>query len=284
MSAPGVVLRCADRALDLSVPVVMGVLNVTPDSFSDGGRFFSPDAAVEQGLRMVAEGAALIDVGGESTRPGADAVSMEEELRRVIPVIERLRAATPAVISIDTRKPEVMRAAAAAGAGLVNDVRALREPGALDAAVASGCAVCLMHMQGEPRTMQLAPHYTDVVQEVRAFLAARAAACRAAGLSGERLIVDPGFGFGKTMEHNLTLLRNLGELAADGLPVLVGLSRKSTLGTLTGRAPGERVPGSVALAVIAALNGARVIRAHDVAPTVDALKVTAAVLAQGRGT
>jgi dihydropteroate synthase len=175
-----------------------------------------------------------------------------------------------------------MRAAAAAGAGLVNDVRALREPGALEAAVASGCAVCLMHMQGEPRTMQLAPQYTDVVNEVRAFLAARAAACRDAGLTGERLAVDPGFGFGKTQEHNLTLLRNLSELAADGLPVLVGLSRKSMLGTLTGRGPGERVAGSVALALIAALNGARIIRAHDVAPTVDALRVAAAVLAGGR--
>ena len=282
MSAPSVLLRCADQVLELSVPVVMGVLNVTPDSFSDGGRFLSADAAVEQGLRMAAEGAALIDVGGESTRPGAEAVSVEEELRRVIPVIERLRAATHAVISIDTSKPEVMQAAAAAGAGLVNDVRALREPRALAAAAASGCAVCLMHMQGEPRTMQLAPHYTDVVREVRAFLAGRAAACRGAGFSADRLAVDPGFGFGKTVEHNLTLLRNLSELAADGLPVLVGLSRKSMLGTLTGRAPEERRAGSVALAVIAALNGARIIRAHDVAPTVDALKVAAAVVAGGR--
>jgi dihydropteroate synthase len=282
MGAPSVLLRCADKTLDLSAPLVMGVLNVTPDSFSDGGRFASLDAAVEQGLRMAAEGAALIDVGGESTRPGAKAVSVDEELRRVIPVVERLRAATAAVISIDTSKPEVMRAAAAAGAGLVNDVRALREPRALKAAVTSGCAVCLMHMQGEPRTMQLDPRYTDVVQEVRAFLAARVAACRGAGLTGERLAVDPGFGFGKTVEHNLTLLRHLGELAADGLPVLVGLSRKSMLGTLTGRAPGERGPGSVALAVIAALNGARIVRAHDVAPTVDALRVAAAVLAGGR--
>jgi dihydropteroate synthase len=281
MSASSVRLRCADKTLDLSVPLVMGVLNVTPDSFSDGGRFASLDAAVEHGLRMAAEGAALIDVGGESTRPGAEGVSVDEELRRVIPVVERLRAATGAVISIDTSKPEVMRAAAAAGAGLVNDVRALRERRALEAAVASGCAVCLMHMQGEPRTMQLAPRYTDVVQEVRAFLVARAAACREAGLTAERLAVDPGFGFGKTVEHNLTLLRHLGELAADGLPVLVGLSRKSMLGTLTGRAPGERGPGSVALAVIAALNGARIVRTHEVAPTVDALKVAAAVLAGG---
>ncbi len=282
MSSPPVVLRCADKTLDLSAPLVMGVLNVTPDSFSDGGRFFSVDAAVEQGLRMAAEGAALIDVGGESTRPGSQGVSADEELRRVIPVIERLRKATAAVISVDTSKAQVIRAAAAAGAGLVNDVRALREPAALEAAAASGCAVCLMHMQGEPRTMQLAPHYTDVVNEVRAFLAERVTACRNAGFAAERLAVDPGFGFGKTGEHNLTLLRRLRELAADGPPMLVGLSRKSMLGTLTQRAAAERTAGSVALAVIAVLNGARIIRAHDVAPTVDALKVVAAVHSGGR--
>jgi dihydropteroate synthase len=277
MSSSPVVLRCADQSLDLSAPLVMGVLNVTPDSFSDGGRFFSEDAAVEQGVRMADEGATLIDVGGESTRPGAPGVGTAEELRRVIPVIERLRARTAAVISVDSSKPEVLRAAAAAGAGLINDVRALREPGALEAAAAQRCAVCLMHMQGTPDTMQRAPHYDDVVAEVRAFLSARVAACRAAGIDAERLAVDPGFGFGKTLEHNLTLLRHLAELAADGPPVLVGLSRKSMLGTLTERQPAERVYGSIALAVIAALNGARIIRAHDVAPTVDALKVVAAV-------
>jgi len=255
----------------------MGVVNVTPDSFSDGGRFFSVGAAVEHGLRLAQQGAALIDVGGESTRPGAEPVGTEEELRRVVPVIERLRAGTTAIISVDTSKPEVMRAASAAGAGLINDVRALREPGALAAAAASGCAVCLMHMQGEPRTMQRAPSYADVVGEVRTFLAGRVAESIAAGLTPERLVVDPGFGFGKTLEHNLALLRRLGELAADGPAVLVGLSRKSMLGTLTGRAAGERLYGSVALAVIAALNGARIIRAHDVAATVEALKVTAAV-------
>ncbi|TLY93392.1 MAG: dihydropteroate synthase [Gammaproteobacteria bacterium] len=255
----------------------MGVVNVTPDSFSDGGRFFSVGAAVEHGLRLAQQGAALIDVGGESTRPGAEPVGTEEELRRVVPVIERLRAGTTAIISVDTSKPEVMRAASAAGAGLINDVRALREPGALAAAAASGCAVCLMHMQGEPRTMQRAPSYADVVGEVRTFLAGRVAESLAAGLTPERLVVDPGFGFGKTLEHNLALLRRLGELAADGPAVLVGLSRKSMLGTLTDRAAGERVYGSVALAVIAALNGARIIRAHDVAATVEALKVTAAV-------
>ncbi|HYB34153.1 MAG TPA: dihydropteroate synthase [Steroidobacteraceae bacterium] len=279
MSSPQVTLRCADQTLDLTTPVVMGVLNVTPDSFSDGGRFFGVAEAVEQGLRMVAEGAALIDVGGESTRPGAAEVGVAEELRRVLPVIERLRAATGTVISVDTSKPEVVRAAAAAGAGLINDVRALRAPGALEAAAASGCAVCLVHMQGEPRTMQAAPHYADVVGEVRAFLAARLSACRSAGIAAGRLAVDPGFGFGKTVEHNLTLLRRLPELAADGVPVLVGLSRKSMLGTLTQRPSAERLAGSVALAVIAALNGARIIRAHDVAATVDALKVAAA--AQG---
>jgi dihydropteroate synthase len=276
-SPPPLVLRCADKTLDLSQPVVMGVVNVTPDSFSDGGRFFSVEAAVEHGVRLAEEGAALVDVGGESTRPGAEPVGAEEELERVIPVIERLRAATTAIISVDTSKAEVMRAAGAAGAGLINDVRALREPGTLAAAAASGCAVCLMHMQGEPRTMQRAPSYADVVAEVRAFLAGRVAESIAAGLAPERLAVDPGFGFGKTLEHNLTLLRRLGELAADGPPVLVGLSRKSMLGTLTGRAAGERLYGSVALAVIAALNGARIIRAHDVAATVEALRVTAAV-------
>ena len=276
MPPPPVILRCKDRTLDLSRPVVMGVLNVTPDSFSDGGRFFSVGAALEQGLRLAEEGAALIDVGGESTRPGSEPVDVAEELRRVIPVIERLRAASTAVISVDTSKPEVMQAASAAGAGMINDVRALREPGALRAAAASGCAVCLMHMQGEPRTMQRAPSYVDVVGEVRAFLAGRVAESIAGGLDPERLAVDPGFGFGKTLEHNLTLLRRLGELSADGRPVLVGLSRKSMVGAITGQAAGERLFGSVTLAVIAALNGARIIRAHDVAATVEALKVAAA--------
>src|SRR5579859_2549344 len=270
-------LRCADKSVDLSRPVVMGVLNVTPDSFSDGGDFLDTDTAVRHALRMAAEGAAFIDVGGESTRPGATPVSVDEELRRVIPVIERLRGATPAVISIDTSKPEVMRAAAAAGAGLVNDIRALRAPAALEAAVASGCAVCLMHMQGEPRTMQDAPVYGDVVHEVGAFLEERVRICRAAGLADDRILIDPGFGFGKTLEHNLTLLRRLGELTAGGPPVMVGLSRKSTVGRLTGRPAGERLLGSVVLATIAALAGARVVRSHDVAATVEALAVVAAV-------
>jgi len=254
----------------------MGVLNVTPDSFSDGGRYAHLEAAVEHGLRMVSEGAALIDVGGESTRPGAAPVSVAEELERVVPVIRALSSAA-VVVSVDTSKPEVMAAAAAAGAGLINDVRALRAPGALAAARESGCAVCLMHMQGEPRTMQEAPVYADVVAEVRAFLAERVAACRAAGLATEQIVIDPGFGFGKTKAHNLTLLRHLRELTRADVPLLAGLSRKSLVGTLTGRAAGERTYGSVALAVIAAMNGARIIRAHDVAATVDALRVVAAL-------
>jgi dihydropteroate synthase len=272
-------LRCGDKTVDLTHPVVMGVLNVTPDSFSDGGHFLDTDAAVAHGLAMTHAGAAFIDVGGESTRPGAAAVGADEELRRVLPVVERLRAASRAVISIDTSKPEVIRAAAAAGAGLVNDVRALRQPGALEAARSSGCAVCLMHMQGEPRTMQLAPTYGDVVAEVGAFLGERARACRTAGIDADRLLIDPGFGFGKTLEHNLTLLRRLDELTAVGLPVLVGLSRKSMVGKLTGRSAGERQTGSVVLAVMAVLAGARVVRAHDVAATVEALKLVAAVKA-----
>jgi dihydropteroate synthase len=266
-------LRCADKTLDLSRPVVMGVLNVTPDSFSDGGRFTAVEAAVAHGLRLVEEGAAVIDIGGESTRPRAAPVAPEEEIRRVLPVVERLRQAAPHVIlSIDTSKPGVIREVVAAGADLLNDVRAFQEPGALEAAAASECALCLMHMQGDPRTMEVAPGYVDVVKEVKAFLEARAQACRLAGVAPERLVLDPGFGFGKTLEHNLQLLRHLRELAGE-LPVLVGLSRKSFVGTLTGRAAGERVHGSVALAVIAALNGARIIRAHDVAATVDALRM-----------
>jgi dihydropteroate synthase len=277
MPAPARPLRCAAKTLDLSTPVVMGVLNVTPDSFSDGGRFLSLAAAIEQGLRLAAEGAALIDVGGESTRPGAAPVSVAEELARVVPVVRALSERTTAVISVDTSKPQVMQAAAAAGAGLINDVRALREPGALAAARASGCAVCLMHMQGEPGTMQQAPSYRDVLTEVQAFLGERVDACLAAGLQPDQLLIDPGFGFGKTFEHNLTLLRGLAELARADVPLAVGLSRKALLGKLTGRAAHERLYGSVALAVIAALHGARLIRAHDVAATVDALKVVAAL-------
>ena len=273
---PVATLRCGDKTLDLSRPIVMGVLNVTPDSFSDGGRFLPVEAAVAHGLRLVEEGAAIIDIGGESTRPGAAPVSVEEELRRVLPVVERLRQATQAVISVDTSKPEVIREAAAAGVGLINDVRALTEPGALEAAAESGSAICVMHMRGDPRTMQLAPSYVDVVKEVKAFLDERVQRCRAAGVSSDRIVVDPGFGFGKNLEHNLELLRRLRDLQGEW-PLLVGLSRKSMVGTLTGRSAGERVHGSVALAVIASINGARIVRAHDVAATVDALKIVAAV-------
>ena len=276
-------LRCGERMLALDSPVAMGVLNLTPDSFSDGGRYLDPDRALERALEIVAEGGAIIDLGGESTRPGAAAVSAAEELRRVLPLLERLRPRTNAVLSVDTSKPEVIRAASAAGADLINDVYALRAPGALEAAAESGCAVCLMHMQGEPRTMQRAPHYEDVVSEVRAFLSERVTACRAAGIPDGRIVLDPGFGFGKTLEHNLTLLRQLRKLCVAGLPLLAGLSRKSMIGALTGKPAGERLHGSVAAALIAAQNGADILRVHDVAATVDALRVLHAVGRPDRG-
>ncbi len=276
-------LRCGERTLLLERPLVMGVVNLTPDSFSDGGRYLEPAQALERALTLDAEGAAILDLGGESTRPGAAPVTEQEEIRRVLPVLERLRPRTRAILSIDTSKPEVMRAAAAAGVDLINDVNALRAPGALEAAAASGCAVCLMHMQGEPRTMQHAPHYDDVVGEVRAFLAERVSACRAAGIADARIVLDPGFGFGKTLEHNLTLLRRLEALRIEGLPLLAGLSRKSMIGTLTGRPPRARVHGSVAAALIAAQNGAQILRVHDVSATVDALKVLTAVTVDSEG-
>ncbi len=266
-----------DRILDLSEPLVMGVLNVTPDSFSDGGRFFSVDAAVEQGERIAAEGAAIVDVGGESTRPGAAPVGVDEEIRRVVPVIERLAVRVDAAISVDTSKPEVMLAAVAAGASMVNDVRALRVPGALAAAAASGASVCLMHLQGEPATMQQQPEYTDVLAEVRRFLASRIAACEAAGILRERICVDPGIGFGKTADHNLALLARLAEVGVEGRPVLVGVSRKSLVGIITGRAPGERHAGSIAFAGLAAASGAAIVRAHDVAATLDAVRIGSAL-------
>lgn len=269
-------LHCGRHRIDLSRPVVMGVLNVTPDSFSDGGLHFEPAAALARAECLVEEGASLVDVGGESTRPGAAPVAAGEELRRVLPVIERLAGRLGVPVSVDTRKPEVMRAALAAGAAMVNDVTALGEPGALEAVAASDAAVCLMHMQGEPRTMQAAPRYDDVVAEVRGFLRARVAVCAAAGIRRDRLVVDPGFGFGKTLEHNLALLAGLPAIADDGLPVLAGLSRKRMIGALTGRTDGDRLAGSLAAAVVAAINGARIIRAHDVRATVDALAVVAA--------
>jgi dihydropteroate synthase len=267
---------CGRFALDLGKPVVMGVLNVTPDSFSDGGRFHDLPAALAQAERMAVDGAAIIDVGGESTRPGATPVDEDEELRRVLPVIERLAATLSIPVSIDTRKPAVMRRAIAAGASLVNDVSALASPGAMEAVAGSDAAVCLMHMQGEPGTMQDAPRYGDVLAEVRSFLGRRVAACEAAGIARARIAVDPGFGFGKTLEHNLALLAGLPVLAADGQPVLAGLSRKRIIGSLTGRDGDGRLVGSLAAAVVAAWNGARIIRAHDVRETVDALRVVAA--------
>jgi dihydropteroate synthase len=270
-------LTCGPHVVDLGHPVVMGVLNVTPDSFSDGGRYRDPAAAVARGVAMAGEGAAFIDVGGESTRPGGAPVDEAEELNRVIPVIERLAATLAVPVSVDTRKPGVMRRALAAGASFVNDVGALAAAGALEAVAASGAAACLVHMQGEPATMQDVPRYGDVVAEVRAFLAARASACAAAGIPRDRLVVDPGFGFGKTLEHNLALLAALPRIAGDGLPVLAGLSRKRMIGTLTGRDGGDRLAGSLAAAVVAASRGARIIRAHDVRETVDALAVVAAV-------
>lgn len=270
-------LRCGSRTLDLARPVVMGVLNVTPDSFSDGSQYLSLEAATAHALRMVEEGASIIDVGGESTRPGAAPVSVDEELRRVIPVITELAARSQVVISVDTSKPEVMRAAASAGAGLINDVRALAEPGALAAAIDSGCAVCLMHMKGDPGTMQRDPTYGDVVKEVKAFLLDRVQTCRAAGLADDRMVVDPGFGFGKTLAHNLELLRRLGEFSAIGVPLLAGLSRKSMIAKILGDAGADRLQGSVALAVMAVINGAQIVRVHDVAPTVQALKMVLAV-------
>lgn len=272
----GPFLDCAGRRLGLGAPVVMGVLNLTPDSFSDGGRHAGPAAALRHAELMVEQGAAIIDVGGESTRPGAAPVPAAEEIGRVSPVLREL-AAWPVVVSVDTSKPEVMRAALDAGAALVNDVRALREPGALDAVARSGAAVCLMHMQGEPRTMQSQPRYADVVAEVREFLADRVAACEAAGIGRGRIAVDPGFGFGKTVEHNLELLRGLRSIASLGCPVLAGLSRKSLLGALTGRPVEARLAGGIAAAVMAVVHGAHIIRTHDVAETVDALRVAAAV-------
>lgn len=255
----------------------MGILNVTPDSFSDGGRAFSLDAALARTEAMIAEGAQIIDVGGESTRPGSSAVSLVEERRRVLPVIEAVVSRFDIPISVDTTKPELMREAADAGAGLLNDVRALRAEGALEAAAATGLPVCLMHMQGEPRTMQQAPSYTDVMTEVGEFFVERISACVEAGIPRERLILDPGFGFGKSLSHNCHLLAGLRTFEPLGLPLLVGLSRKSMLGALTGREVDDRLAASIAAALIAAERGARIIRVHDVAATRDALRVLEAV-------
>ena len=277
-----VTLDCNGRALELDRPRIAGIVNVTPDSFADGGQFIEPQRAIEHGLRLVEEGADLLDIGGESTRPGAEAVDAATEIARILPVIEGLAAQTNVPISIDTSKPEVMRAAVGAGAGIINDVRALRGEGALDAAAALGVPVVLMHMQGEPRTMQNDPHYDEVVGEVHRFLTDRLFACQMAGIDKKKILVDPGFGFGKTLEHNLALLRDLARFAEIG-PVVAGLSRKSTIGTLTGRTdPADRAAGSAAAALIAVQNGAAIVRVHDAAMTRDVLAVWQAVAAGAR--
>lgn len=261
-------LHCGRFELSLERPLVMGVVNVTPDSFSDGGRFFDAQSAVVQARRLFDEGADLVDVGGESTRPGAAPITEDEELRRVLPVLEALRDVP---VSVDTRRPGVMRAVLTAGASMINDIETLQAPGAMQAVAQSDCGLCLMHMQGDPRTMQQAPGYDDVVQEVGDFLAARVAACERAGIERGRIVADPGFGFGKTPEHNLALLKRLPEFARLGVPVLAGWSRKSSLGRITGRDTGERLASSLAAALLALLGGARILRVHDVKETRDAV-------------
>lgn len=274
-------LPCGDRELDLSRAHVMGILNVTPDSFSDGGRYVRLDQALRHVEQMLADGATLIDVGGESTRPGADVVSAEQELERVVPVIEAISQRFDTIISVDTSTPEVMTETAASGAGLINDVRALQRPGALQAAAQTGLPVCLMHMQGDPQRMQQAPQYDSVIEEVSAFLVGRVAACARAGIPVDRLLLDPGFGFGKTLEHNLQLFAGMQRLQPQGLPLLVGVSRKSMIGQLLGRPVDQRLAGGLALAVLAVRSGARILRVHDVAQTVDAIRMTEAVMAAG---
>jgi len=269
-------LHCGRHTLDLSRPRVMGVVNVTPDSFSDGGRFLDFDRALAHARSLQADGADLIDVGGESTRPGASPTSEADEIARVVPIVEAL-ARDGALVSVDTMKPAVMRHAIAAGASMINDVRALQAPGAIDIVAKSDVAVCLMHMQGEPRTMQTAPVYGDVVADVRDFLRARVVACRSAGVADDRIAVDPGFGFGKKAAHNLRLIRELATIVAMGFPVVVGASRKSSLGKLTGRTAGDRVAASIAAALAAVAHGAAIVRVHDVRETVDALKVWRAI-------
>ena len=270
-------LPCGSRFLDLSRPQVMGILNVTPDSFSDGGRYGRRDAALRHAESMVKAGATLIDVGGESTRPGALLVSPTEELERVAPVVEAIAAELDVIISVDTSTPAVIRESARLGAGLINDVRSLRRDGALDAAADSGLPVCLMHMRGEPGTMQQSPEYVDVLIEVRDFLAERIAVCASAGIAAERIILDPGFGFAKTLEHNLSLFKRLESLLELGRPLLVGVSRKSMIGRVLGHEVGERLFGSLALAALAVTKGAHILRVHDVAETVDVVRMIAAV-------
>ena len=270
--------RCRNRTIDLTRPVVMGILNVTPDSFSDGGRYAAVDAALARAREIVAQGGAIIDVGGESTRPGAAAVDESLEMARVLPVIEGIAASCDVAISIDSSKPSVMSAAVSAGACIINDVYALRAPGAHAAAARAEGGVCLMHMQGEPRTMQDSPHYNDVVAEVMAFLAHERRECIEAGVASDAIALDPGFGFGKNLEHNLTLLRELPSFEALGAPLLIGVSRKSVIGKILGKSVNDRLYGGLGLAALAVANGARLIRTHDVSPTVDAVRSVSAVL------
>lgn len=275
-------LRLGSQTLSLDRPLVMGVLNVTPDSFSDGGKFFATDAAIRQAERMFEAGAAIVDVGGESTRPGAGRISEDEELDRVIPVIETISDGTDIAVSIDTSKPGVMRAAVNAGASMINDVYALRQDGAVEAASELDVAVCLMHMQGEPGTMQENPGYRDIPGDILDFLSKRITACRDAGIDDEKIVIDPGFGFGKTHEHNVRLLASLDRFQELGMPLLVGLSRKSTLGALTGKDVEERLPAGIAAAILAVERGAHIVRTHDVDETIDALKIASAVMQPGK--
>lgn len=275
-------LRCGRHQLDLTYPRVMGILNVTPDSFSDGGRHSRPDEALRHAESMIAEGAAIIDVGGETTQPGAQPVPLQQELDRVVPVVERLVKELGALVSVDTSSPEVMHEVAACGAGIINDVRNLRRPGALQAAVESGLPVCIMHMLGEPGDMQRALHYDEPIEQaVSAFLEQRIAACEAAGLERERLILDPGFGFAKSVAHNLRLFNRMDELKSFRLPILVGVSRKSMIGKVLDRPVEARLAGGLALAALAVERGARIVRVHDVGPTMDAVKMTWAMLQEG---
>ena len=270
--------HCGRFQLDLTRPRVMGIVNVTPDSFSDGGKYSSVDLAVEHALQLISEGADILDIGGESTRPGAMPVDLDEELRRVIPVIEALSKVTTVPLSIDTYKPVVMRAAIEAGADIVNDICALREDGALEIVANSNAGICLMHMQGIPQTMQINPQYTDVVSEVKQFLVDRANACLAHGIARERIMLDPGFGFGKTTVHNVALIQHLDSFLELGFPLLVGLSRKSVLGRIAGGDEQQRLHAGLAASVISVMKGAKIVRVHDVKATVDALKVVVAVM------
>ena len=274
--------RCEAAGVEISFPAVMGVVNTTPDSFSDGGSLYQSrrldlDKAFDRCVKMVEEGATILDIGGESTRPGSDPVSVEQELERVIPLVERLARSVDVALSLDTSTPEVMRQGAQAGAHIINDVRALRRDGALEAAASTDLAICLMHMQGEPKTMQRQPHYSDVVQDVSDFLNQRIDACLTAGVDKKRLWIDPGFGFGKTLAHNIELMQNIAYFCNGAYPVLVGVSRKSMIGAITGKGVDERMAGGLALATFALMQGAHIIRTHDVGATVDAVKVVMAL-------